>query len=99
MENIETIDKSNPSKKINLKYYIEGLQSQYLGIENNLQGSRHRNLMKVYFCFNPEQRKIIYSLWDFIFYDLFLDKHFLRITGRGSNSWESRISYTCRAVE
>ena len=71
MENTEAINESKPSSGIEHKYDIEGLQccnqSQYMGIEKNLQGSRHRNLMKVLFGFKPEQterffiRTIMYS--------------------------------------
>ena len=71
MENTERINKSKTSSEMENKYDIEGLQcsnqSQYMGIEKNLQGPRHRNLMKVLFGFKPEQterffiRTIMYS--------------------------------------
>ena len=59
IKNTETINKSKTSSDIEKKYDIDRLQccnqSQYLGIEKNLQGSRYRNLMKVLFGFKPEQ--------------------------------------------
>lgn len=55
MENTDAINESKTSSDLENKYDIDRLQccnqSQYLGIEKNLQVSRHRNLMKVWFLF------------------------------------------------